>query len=161
MKKRSERESGRVGILRGFPDSPHSEEFEVADRQSLGLEQQVAQVLVADPERHGDRRGGDLGPPSRPCVSSSNWRENDWGPAVLSDYRYSVTSCRFRSPAYRPAPQQTTAFAAARFGGDLPEGRLGGVSECATTPELRAFGLREAVTGFGMCGARNWIDSTV
>ena len=90
MKKRSERESGRVGILRGFPDSPHSEEFEVADRQSLGLEQQVAQVLVADPERHGDRRGGDLGPPSRPCVSSSNWRENDWGPAVLSDYRYQV-----------------------------------------------------------------------
>ena len=87
MKKRSERESGRVGILRGFPDSPHSEEFEVADRQSLGLEQQVAQVLVADPERHGDRRGGDLGPPSRPCVSSSNWRGNDWGPAVLSDYR--------------------------------------------------------------------------
>ena len=90
MKKRSERESGRVGILRGFPDSPHSEEFEVADRQSLGLQQQVAQVLVADPERHGDRRGGDLGPPSRPCVSSSNWRENDWGPAVLSDYRYQV-----------------------------------------------------------------------
>src|ERR1035437_2153431 len=113
MKKRSERESGRVGILRGFPDLPHSEEFEVADRQSLGLEQQVAQVLVADPERHGDRRGGDLGPPSRPCVSSSNWRGNDWGPAVLSDYRYQVIT-----PSGKPTATHLSR-ATFRIGEDL------------------------------------------
>src|SRR5947208_559394 len=53
---RSERESGRVGILRGFHDSAHGEEFEVAGRQSLGLEQQVTQILVAAPaiDEHPD-----------------------------------------------------------------------------------------------------------
>ena len=35
---RSERESDKVGILRGFPESADREQFEVADRQSLGLE---------------------------------------------------------------------------------------------------------------------------
>src|SRR6266851_2469326 len=53
---RSERESDRVGILRGFHDSAHGEEFEVAGRQSLGLEQQVTQILVAAPaiDEHPD-----------------------------------------------------------------------------------------------------------
>ena len=37
-KVRSERESDKVDILHGFPDSADREEFEVADRQSLGLE---------------------------------------------------------------------------------------------------------------------------
>jgi catechol 2,3-dioxygenase-like lactoylglutathione lyase family enzyme len=35
---RSERESDKVGILRGFRESPDREEFEVAYCQSLGLE---------------------------------------------------------------------------------------------------------------------------
>ena len=34
---RSERESDRVGKLRGFADPAHSEEFEVADGQCLAL----------------------------------------------------------------------------------------------------------------------------
>src|SRR3989475_6317918 len=53
---RSERESDRVGILRGFHDSAQGEEFEVAGRQSLGLEQQVTQILVAAPaiDEHPD-----------------------------------------------------------------------------------------------------------
>jgi membrane-bound lytic murein transglycosylase MltF len=44
---RSERESDKVGRLRGFADSAHGEEFQVADRQALGLEQKVTEVLVA------------------------------------------------------------------------------------------------------------------
>src|SRR5206468_4024569 len=53
---RSERESDRVGILRGFHDSANGEEFEVTGRQSLGLEQQVTQILVAAPaiDEHPD-----------------------------------------------------------------------------------------------------------
>src|SRR5207253_993293 len=52
----SERESDRVSILRGFHDSAHGEEFEVAGRQSLGLEQEVTQILVAAPaiDEHPD-----------------------------------------------------------------------------------------------------------
>jgi hypothetical protein len=34
----------RWAYLRGFHESAHGEEFEVADRQPLGLEQQVTQV---------------------------------------------------------------------------------------------------------------------
>jgi len=37
------RESDKVGILFGFPDSAHSGKFEVADRQSFGLERQVTE----------------------------------------------------------------------------------------------------------------------
>ena len=40
----------RWAYLRGFHESAHGEEFEVADRQPLGLEQQVTQVTVAAPD---------------------------------------------------------------------------------------------------------------
>ena len=75
-KKRSERESGRVCILRGFHDSTHGEEFEVADRQSLGLEQQVTQILVAAPaiDEHPDVGVHGLYHPHA-----------DLGPAVVGD----------------------------------------------------------------------------
>src|ERR1035437_6752373 len=73
---RSERESDKLGILRGFPDSAHSEEFEVADGQSLGLEQQVTQILVAAPaiDEH----------PNVP-VDSFHHTHPDLGPAVVGD----------------------------------------------------------------------------
>lgn len=46
----------RWAYLRGFHESAHGEEFEVADRQPLGLEQQVTQVTVAAPaiDEHPD-----------------------------------------------------------------------------------------------------------
>ena len=76
MKKRSERESGRVGILRGFPDSPQSEEFEVADRQSLGLEEQVTKILVAAAaiDEHSDV-----------AIDGFYDTQADLGPAVVRD----------------------------------------------------------------------------
>ena len=76
LEKRSERESGRVGILRGFPDSAHGEEFEIADRQSLSLEQQVAQVGVAAPaiDEHPDV-----------AIDGFHHTHADLGPAVVRD----------------------------------------------------------------------------
>ena len=72
----SERESDKVGILHGFPDSAHGEEFEVADGQSLGLEQQVTQVLVAAPaiDQHADV-----------AVDGFDHTHADFGPAVVGD----------------------------------------------------------------------------
>src|SRR5262249_18410509 len=73
---RSERESDRVCILRGFPDSADGEEFEVADCQSLGLEQQVTQVFVAAPaiDKHADVP-----------VDGFHDSHPDLGPAVVDD----------------------------------------------------------------------------
>ena len=73
---RSERESDRVGKLRGFADPAHSEEFEVADGQSLGLEQQVAQILVAAAaiDEHADV-----------AVDGLDHTHADLGPAVVGD----------------------------------------------------------------------------
>ena len=65
-----------MGILRGFADSAHGEEFEVADRQSLGLEQQVTQVLVTAPtvDKHPDV-----------AVDGFHHTHADLGPAVVGD----------------------------------------------------------------------------
>src|ERR1017187_8144825 len=73
---RSERESDKVAILRGFADSAYREEFEVADRQALGLEQQVAEVLVAAPaiDEHPDV-----------AVDRFHYAHADLGPAVVGD----------------------------------------------------------------------------
>src|SRR5271156_3510748 len=73
---RSERESDRVGILRGFADSAYSEKFEVADRQALGFEQQVTQVLVAAAsiDQHADV-----------AIDGFHYAHADLGPAVVGD----------------------------------------------------------------------------
>jgi hypothetical protein len=73
---RSERESDKVGVLRGFHDSAYSEEFEVAYRQSLGLEQQVTQVGVAAPaiDEHPDV-----------AIDGFHHTHPDLGPAVVRD----------------------------------------------------------------------------
>src|ERR1017187_4253276 len=75
-KMRSERESDKVAILRGFANSAYREEFEVADRQALGLEQQVAEVLVAAPaiDEHPDV-----------AVDRFHYAHADLGPAVVGD----------------------------------------------------------------------------
>jgi hypothetical protein len=49
-----------------FSHSAHGEEFEVADRQSLGLEQQVTEVLVVAPARLAASRI------AVPCVRASS-----------------------------------------------------------------------------------------